>query len=135
MRGRAHSQALHPQTSTPFPLLLTNVLLSVIVPVYPSAPRSSFFCPLCIVRPFVFIPFQAGANTAQPLMTGSNPLSSLNHHLPSIVMLKGHAYRTVPAEAHPRSVLAHRSVVRAADRKSTRLNSSHLGISYAVFCL
>src|SRR5258705_2243898 len=24
---------------------------------------------------------------------------------------------------------------RAADRKSTRLNSSHLGISYAVFCL
>src|SRR5262245_63402832 len=26
-------------------------------------------------------------------------------------------------------------VVRASDRKSTRLNSSHLGISYAVFCL
>src|SRR5258705_7744723 len=25
--------------------------------------------------------------------------------------------------------------VDAADRKSTRLNSSHLGISYAVFCL
>src|SRR5205814_3214496 len=24
---------------------------------------------------------------------------------------------------------------RAGDRKSTRLNSSHLGISYAVFCL
>src|SRR5262245_65114156 len=26
-------------------------------------------------------------------------------------------------------------VVRDGDRKSTRLNSSHLGISYAVFCL
>src|SRR5258705_9654641 len=26
-------------------------------------------------------------------------------------------------------------VVLLADRKSTRLNSSHLGISYAVFCL
>src|SRR5262245_65044216 len=26
-------------------------------------------------------------------------------------------------------------VVRKVDRKSTRLNSSHLGISYAVFCL
>src|SRR5436853_6034420 len=26
-------------------------------------------------------------------------------------------------------------VVKAGDRKSTRLNSSHLGISYAVFCL
>src|ERR1035441_10958636 len=25
--------------------------------------------------------------------------------------------------------------VRSPDRKSTRLNSSHLGISYAVFCL
>src|SRR5438045_7854323 len=27
------------------------------------------------------------------------------------------------------------SPVEASDRKSTRLNSSHLGISYAVFCL
>src|SRR5262245_64327483 len=27
------------------------------------------------------------------------------------------------------------SFLREADRKSTRLNSSHLGISYAVFCL
>src|SRR5262245_63592688 len=26
-------------------------------------------------------------------------------------------------------------LLRAGDRKSTRLNSSHLGISYAVFCL
>src|SRR5262245_63726546 len=29
----------------------------------------------------------------------------------------------------------HRIVERTVDRKSTRLNSSHLGISYAVFCL
>src|SRR5437899_5168515 len=28
-----------------------------------------------------------------------------------------------------------RARTAAADRKSTRLNSSHLGISYAVFCL
>src|SRR5947199_6296579 len=28
-----------------------------------------------------------------------------------------------------------RSRIIASDRKSTRLNSSHLGISYAVFCL
>src|ERR1035438_10579127 len=27
------------------------------------------------------------------------------------------------------------SILTTADRKSTRLNSSHLGISYAVFCL
>src|SRR5690349_22106036 len=29
----------------------------------------------------------------------------------------------------------HRIAVRIADRKSTRLNSSHVEISYAVFCL
>src|SRR5437899_5919380 len=28
-----------------------------------------------------------------------------------------------------------KSLARLADRKSTRLHSSHLGISYAVFCL
>src|SRR5205814_9753017 len=28
-----------------------------------------------------------------------------------------------------------RRAIRSRDRKSTRLNSSHLGISYAVFCL
>src|SRR5438045_7185732 len=41
-----------------------------------------------------------------------------------------------PARPRPRRVhraLARRSAER--DRKSTRLNSSHLGISYAVFCL
>src|SRR5262245_63502401 len=43
--------------------------------------------------------------------------------------------RIVPAGAvdHDHIVLA--VTGRAADRKSTRLNSSHLGISYAVFCL
>src|SRR5256885_3732010 len=35
-------------------------------------------------------------------------------------------------ELHP---LRHRHVAELADRKSTRLNSSHLVISYAVFCL
>src|SRR5437899_9927469 len=36
----------------------------------------------------------------------------------------------------PRQVAAYwRCPVRERDRKSTRLNSSHLGISYAVFCL
>src|SRR3712207_8919434 len=38
-------------------------------------------------------------------------------------------------EAHPRDArgVGHREVL--ADRKSTRLNSSHANISYAVFCL
>src|ERR1035441_3586356 len=46
------------------------------------------------------------------------------------------------AAIHAHHAYAHRRVLRAGfgigdveDRKSTRLNSSHLGISYAVFCL
>src|ERR1035441_10847151 len=31
--------------------------------------------------------------------------------------------------------LQHAAAAQRSDRKSTRLNSSHLGISYAVFCL
>src|SRR5262245_62568997 len=34
-----------------------------------------------------------------------------------------------------REAAARRGAARRGDRKSTRLNSSHLGISYAVFCL
>src|SRR5256885_12449313 len=39
----------------------------------------------------------------------------------------------LPFEAHHLRVRGH--VLLAQDRKSTRLNSSHLVISYAVFCL
>src|SRR5438045_7022943 len=38
-------------------------------------------------------------------------------------------------ELERRDVAEVRTQVRRRDRKSTRLNSSHLGISYAVFCL
>src|SRR5436853_3658649 len=37
--------------------------------------------------------------------------------------------------AFGRGTLQHPNAVSLSDRKSTRLNSSHLGISYAVFCL
>src|SRR5262245_65207950 len=48
-------------------------------------------------------------------------------------------FRSLQGDAHPRSV-GRRAQGRgpgqgSEDRKSTRLNSSHLGISYAVFCL
>src|ERR1035441_191066 len=36
--------------------------------------------------------------------------------------------------AHPRTEFLYSSGDSMLDRKSTRLNSSHLGISYAVFC-
>src|SRR5437588_4569011 len=42
--------------------------------------------------------------------------------------------RKVPVRGNPRA-FARLQVERATDRKSTRLNSSHTVISYAVFCL
>src|SRR5256885_11344872 len=44
-----------------------------------------------------------------------------------------HQYRVLRVSAD--RVLAKRRLPRQEDRKSTRLNSSHLVISYAVFCL
>src|SRR5437660_2574449 len=38
-------------------------------------------------------------------------------------------------EAHRRAAAKRRSERQRLDRKSTRLNSSHVAISYAVFCL
>src|SRR5256885_6623254 len=49
----------------------------------------------------------------------------------------GRATREPPAEpaARPQPDAAARRAPHEPDRKSTRLNSSHLVISYAVFCL
>src|SRR5207302_7335293 len=49
------------------------------------------------------------------------------------VCAAGHA-RPVPEESRPAPLLIRR-VEKTRDRKSTRLNSSHVKISYAVFCL
>src|SRR5438045_5795969 len=57
----------------------------------------------------------------------------LLHQLPAVRTAFGDAYAELylaePAES------CRVALTRAGDRKSTRLNSSHLGISYAVFCL
>src|SRR5256885_10791342 len=47
----------------------------------------------------------------------------------------GRTLQRVPRRARPPRVRLHRSCDAREDRKSTRLNSSHLVISYAVFCL
>src|ERR1039458_10713818 len=46
-------------------------------------------------------------------------------------------FRSIPCRYSPkrRSYDGRTTVPALSDRKSTRLNSSHLGISYAVFCL
>src|SRR5207247_9529429 len=43
--------------------------------------------------------------------------------------------RRAAGQQHGRGMTSRRDLVRQGDRKSTRLNSSHEWISYAVFCL
>src|ERR1035441_10977071 len=72
-----------------------------------------------------FVPSAAGGREGtEPVM----PLMSPETPLPGIWMFR--ATSPVELEAVPTFRCSSN-----ADRKSTRLNSSHLGISYAVFCL
>src|SRR3712207_6912372 len=52
-----------------------------------------------------------------------------------VATLDGIAAGTLVAEPQPAEGVSLAPKVEPADRKSTRLNSSHANISYAVFCL
>src|SRR5262245_62866069 len=84
---------------------------------------------LCLTPPLLsFFFFNATATTEIYTL-------SLHDALPISV---GRAVAVLVAAALARLRLEEREHVpvgRNGDRKSTRLNSSHLGISYAVFCL
>src|SRR5207253_9818661 len=69
------------------------------------------------------------------LFRSSTNFLALASQLPSGVFIRN-SLRTM--RQAPKSVstkLTNSSVSRQLDRKSTRLNSSHVAISYAVFCL
>src|SRR3712207_8176809 len=51
------------------------------------------------------------------------------------VARRAHARRAVERLGLYPAVVGERGAARVSDRKSTRLNSSHANISYAVFCL
>src|SRR5256885_8752609 len=53
---------------------------------------------------------------------------------PYTTLFRSHQITALLGDAHHQRLAAH-LLVRHRDRKSTRLNSSHLVISYAVFCL
>src|SRR5258707_8591866 len=46
-----------------------------------------------------------------------------------------HAAMDIDGPTYAHEILTSQEVIAAIDRKSTRLNSSHANISYAVFCL
>src|SRR5690625_5809903 len=52
-----------------------------------------------------------------------------------IQTLRQHVASEIGPIARPRSILVVSELPKTRDRKSTRLNSSHVAISYAVFCL
>src|ERR1035438_5030762 len=54
----------------------------------------------------------------------------------SLISVGGVPPHFFPIHTPPKAIIHQRIIALGAiDRKSTRLNSSHLGISYAVFCL
>src|SRR2546421_2240982 len=63
------------------------------------------------------------------------PYTTLFRSRPLRTTLAGRTGSTPCTAACPRSALAQCSQTASSDRKSTRLNSSHDQISYAVFCL
>src|SRR5438045_5519227 len=66
------------------------------------------------------------------------PYTTLFRSLGDGLRQRAHRQLDAGAGVHPREpddARARADGAAQADRKSTRLNSSHLGISYAVFCL
>src|SRR5699024_4331632 len=55
-------------------------------------------------------------------------------HPTGTAVVRGGSPRRQPGTDRPHVTLSQTHLLRAADRKSTRLNSSHVSISYAVFC-
>src|SRR5207253_10296790 len=67
---------------------------------------------------------------------GSSRMRERESHLDPIAGLKCRRGNGTTPEARPRCSARPRAGGRCrSDRKSTRLNSSHVAISYAVFCL
>src|SRR3712207_7012964 len=60
---------------------------------------------------------------------------SLQTQTPEPIVDVHAAQRMLSGQHPPRCPLVHRRPFSLLDRKSTRLNSSHANISYAVFCL
>src|SRR5690606_40945891 len=63
------------------------------------------------------------------------PISSATAWLSASISATALSTRPAPASVWPSTSWEARAVCSALDRKSTRLNSSHVKISYAVFCL
>src|SRR5690606_39961130 len=66
---------------------------------------------------------------------GLNGRPKRRPELTKVALSTPEPYRHETGALRPHGVTHRRPALRKADRKSTRLNSSHVKISYAVFCL
>src|SRR5690625_6071216 len=73
-----------------------------------------------------------GLDTSGARLADASGLSSASRLTPQLLT---EALRLVADGSHPELLTVADGVPVAGDRKSTRLNSSHVAISYAVFCL
>src|SRR5205814_9766369 len=103
----------------------TNHLVRSCIPSPPARFHSTLSSSHCLTTLLFYFPFFFFNDTATPEIY----TLSLHDALP--------ISRKNPARGRSGGSPAPRCAARASprDRKSTRLNSSHLGISYAVFCL
>src|SRR3712207_8544017 len=92
-------------------------------------PRSTLF-------PYTTL-FRSGVDADEGVVAGRDPVHAhVAGHADTLLRLTGvAAVGRAGGERAGRAVLTLGAVRRGLDRKSTRLNSSHANISYAVFCL
>src|SRR3712207_8295416 len=96
--------------------------LSVVLLMIRRPPRSPLFPYTTLFR-----------SAVRQLLVGQAALLSPEHqrHPPPRALLRQTSHRLLRGKCHSPLELG----TRSGDRKSTRLNSSHANISYAVFCL
>src|SRR5438874_10264777 len=91
---------------------------------------SSFTLPIC----FLFFFFKTTATTEIYTLSLHDALPISGHELAQRVRAERPDLKLIYSSGYSHEVLG-QDVILREDRKSTRLNSSHVEISYAVFCL
>src|SRR5699024_12747412 len=101
-----------------------------------NSSRASLFDSLLFSVPCLTVVHTLSLHDALPISCPPGRVEPLKYRL-VMVWKTGGGYRRVADRvgAIGGSVADAPELIRALDRKSTRLNSSHVSISYAVFCL
>src|SRR5689334_23727070 len=95
-------------------------------------PRPTLFPYTTLFRSLEF----ANAGHDVPYVRTEGGVAELRARGMPLGLMPGMAYEEKSFQMRPGdSILLHSDGLAEADRKSTRLNSSHSSISYAVFCL